>query len=77
LTLEAAKEAGGAYIAWGPFAQTTFDFLIIAFAIFMIIKLMNKAQSMAEGEKPVEEEAPKEIPEDIQLLRDIRDSLAK
>ena len=76
-SLQAAKEAGGAYIGWGPFAQTTLDFLIVAFAIFMIIKLMNKAQSLVEGEKPVEEKAPKEIPEDIQLLREIRDSLAK
>ena len=50
-----AKEAGGAYIGWGPFAQTTVDFLIIAFCIFMMIKLMNKATELT---KRKEEEAP-------------------
>ena len=54
-TIEAAKEAGGAYIAWGPFAQTTIDFVIIAFAIFMMIKVMNKATELSKGK---EEEAP-------------------
>ncbi len=54
-TIAAAKETGEAYIAWGPFAQTTLDFLIVAFAIFMMIKVMNKAQSLAERKK---EDAP-------------------
>ncbi len=52
-TLEAAKEAGAPTIAYGAFINTVLDFVIIAFAIFMVIKAMNKMQ------KP-EEEAPAE-----------------
>ena len=50
ITLERAKELGGAYINWGPFVQTTIDFIIIAFAIFMMIKLINRARALVEGE---------------------------
>lgn len=56
ITLERAKELGGAYINWGPFVQTTIDFIIIAFAIFMLIKLINRARAFVEGE--AEELAP-------------------
>ena len=74
-SLEAAKESGQAYIGWGPFVQTTIDFLIMAFAIFMMIKAMNRLREAVEGAP--EEEAPAAPPEDIQLLREIRDSLRK
>lgn len=57
-TIAAAKEAGEAYIAWGPFAQTTLDFLIVAFAIFMMVKAMNKARSLTEGKKDATPAAP-------------------
>ena len=40
-TIEAAKESGQAFIGWGPFLQNTIDFLIIALAIFIVIKAMN------------------------------------
>src|SRR5690606_24897635 len=50
-SLELAREAGGPYIAWGSFVQTTIDFIILAFAIFLMIKLMNKAQERF-AEKP-------------------------
>ena len=73
-TLEAAKEVGGAYLGWGAFLQNTIDFVIIAFAIFLAVKAMNRAKEQFEKE---EEEAPKAPPEDIQLLREIRDALAK
>lgn len=76
-TIEAAKASGAPYIAWGPFLQTTLDFLIVAFSVFMIIKLMNKAKSFSADEAAAADEAPKPPPEDIQLLREIRDSLQK
>lgn len=69
-TLEAAREAGGPYLGWGPFLQNTIDFLIVAAAIFVAIKVMNSM-------KKKEEEAPKEPAEDIVLLREIRDGLSK
>ena len=60
-------------LKYGPFLQTTLDFLIVAFAIFMMVRLMNSLQKKKE-EAPA---APAPIPEDIALLREIRDSLAK
>ena len=57
-------------INYGIFINTAIDFLIIAAAIFMAVKVMNSMQKK-------EEEAPKPPPEDIQLLREIRDGLAK
>ena len=69
-TLAAAKESGGAYLGWGPFVQNVIDFLIVAAAIFVAVKVMNAM-------KKKEEEAPKAPPEEIALLREIRDSLAK
>ncbi len=68
---------GGAAIGYGNFLQTILDFLIVAFAIFMAVKAMNKAQNLTSGPEEEEEEAPKPPAEDIQLLREIRDSLAK
>ena len=60
-------------IAYGAFIQTVFDFSIIAFAIFLAIKTMNSFQEKAEKDP---KQAPKPS-EDIVLLREIRDSLAK
>ena len=71
LTLEAAKKSGQAYIGYGAFIQTTVDFLIIAMAIFAMIKIMNSATERMRGPK---EEAKPATPEDILLLREIRDS---
>ena len=52
-SLTAAQEAGAATINYGVFINTVLDFVIVAFAIFMVIKGMNKM-------KKAEEEAPKE-----------------
>lgn len=57
-------------INYGLFINSAIDFLIIAAAIFMAIKVMNSMQKK-------EEAAPKAPPEDIVLLREIRDGLAK
>ena len=74
--LSPANEAlGKAEVAltYGNFIQVVFDFLIIAWCIFLVVKAINKAK------KPKEEPAPEPpaTPEDIQLLREIRDSLKK
>ena len=72
---EANEAAGKAEVAltYGNFIQVIFDFLIIAWCIFLVVKAINKAK------KPKEEPAPEPpaTPEDIQLLREIRDSLKK
>ncbi len=68
---EAAGEAEAVTLNWGAFVQTIVDFLIIAFAIFIAIKAMNNMRRKEE-EAPAEPPAP---PEDVVLLREIRDSL--
>lgn len=54
----------------GGFLQAVIDFILIAFVLFLIIKLMNKAIKKKEVEAPP-------TPEDILLLREIRDALKK
>lgn len=60
-------------IMYGQFIQTVVDFLIIAWAIFLMVKTVNSFKRK-EAEKPAE---PAPTPEDIQLLREIRDELKK
>lgn len=60
-------------LRYGNFIQVIFDFLIIAFAIFMLIKAVNKFNKKKE-EAPAAPEAP---PADVQLLTEIRDLLQK
>ena len=63
-------------INYGNFIQVTFDFVIIAFAIFMMIKFMNNLSKKKEAE-PAAPATPPPPPEDIQLLKEIRDLLKK
>lgn len=72
-TLEAAEKAGAPLIKYGAFINTAVDFLIIAFAIFVAIKAINKLKR-AEPPAP---SAPAAPPEDILLLREIRDALKR
>ena len=62
---------------YGSFIQTIVDFLIIAFAIFTMIKGINKLKRMAEPEEPKAPEAPAHKPDDVVLLEEIRDLLKK
>ena len=68
--LDAAGKEVAAEVAikYGLFLQTAIDFLLIAFVIFLVLKAYNKVR------KPAEAAA---TPEDIVLLREIRDSLKK
>jgi len=70
-TLALAQEAGAPTINYGVFINTVLDFVIIAFAIFMVIRGMNKMKKKEE-EKPAEPAKPSE---EVQLLTDIRDAL--
>jgi large conductance mechanosensitive channel len=74
ITLKAASDgAAPVVIAYGKFIQTTVDFTIIAFAIFMMIKAIN----VLKREEAVKEEAPAEAPptKEELLLTEIRDLL--
>ncbi len=72
-TLAAAEEAGAAVVRYGTFVNTVIDFVIVAFAIFMVVKAMNKMKK-AEEEAPA---APPEPPKEQVLLEEIRDLLKK
>lgn len=72
-TIEAAKEAGVATINIGLFINAIIKFIIIAFALFMVIKVINAAKKKEE-EAP---EAPAEPPAQEVLLGEIRDLLKK
>ena len=68
---ETIKEA--IELNWGNFVQTTVDFFIIAVCIFLLIKGMNTFRKKEEAAPA----APAPTPEDIQLLREIRDELKR
>lgn len=65
-----ADGKGEVAIAYGTFINTIITFIIIAFAIFMVIKGLNNMQR-----KKKEEPAPEAPPADVQLLTEIRDLL--
>jgi len=67
------KKAGIPVFAYGSFLTILVNFIILAFIIFMIIKQMNRLRTPAPAAAP---EVPP-TPEDITLLREIRDSLKK
>ncbi|MDA0207426.1 MAG: large-conductance mechanosensitive channel protein MscL [Acidobacteria bacterium] len=73
-TLAEAQEAGAATINYGVFLQTVFDFLIVAFAIFMVVKQMNRMKKQEEAAPPP---APPKPSKDQELLTEIRDLLKK
>ena len=69
LPLAEAKKAGAVF-AYGNFLTVALNFLILAFIIFLMIKQINRIKKEAEPAP-----APAATPEDIVLLREIRDSL--
>lgn len=70
MALEEAKKAGAVF-AYGNFITILVNFIILAFIIFMMVKQINRLKKEAPPAAP---EAP---PEEVQLLREIRDCLKK
>ena len=63
-------------VKYGAFMNTIIDFLIVAFCIFMMIKLMNTAKKKFEKEEQDAKEAEEvKVDENIELLKEIRDLL--
>jgi large conductance mechanosensitive channel len=67
-TLDALKKAGVPVLAWGNFLNVVFNFVILAFVVFLMVQQINRLRR----DKPIG--AP---PEDVLLLREIRDSLVR
>jgi large conductance mechanosensitive channel len=71
MTYEALTKAGVPLFAYGNFITVVINFIILAFIIFMLVKQMNRLKKEAPPAAPA---AP---PEDVVLLREIRDALRK
>jgi len=70
LTIEAAQEVGAVTLNYGLFINTMISFVIVAFAVFLLIRAINRL-------KQQEEKKPAATPEEVVLLREIRDALKK
>lgn len=73
-------KVGNAELAVGFFIQAIINFLLTALALFCIVKGLNGMKKLAEKKKeeaPAEPAAPAPVPEDIALLKEIRDLLKK
>ena len=70
-TYEALTKAGVPLLAYGNFVTVAINFLILALIIFMMVKQINR---LKREEPPA---PPKALPEDVVLLREIRDVLKK
>ena len=68
-----AKKAGAVF-AYGSFITIAINFIILAFIIFLMVKQMNRMKREAPAAAPA---PPAPTPEDVMLLREIRDSLRK
>jgi len=72
-TLADAKKAGAVF-AYGSFITVAVNFIILAFIIFMMVRQMNKMKRAAPPAPPA---PPAPTPEDVVLLREIRDALKR
>ena len=75
-TMAEAEKAAAPILKYGQFIQTVMDFIIVALVVFCMVKLI-KAMQEARRREEVAAPAPAATPEDILLLREIRDSLKK
>jgi len=76
MTLEAVRKAGVPVFAWGNFITVLFNFVILAWIIFLMVKGINHLRRASAPPPPAATEPPPP-PEDVLLLREIRDALRK
>jgi large conductance mechanosensitive channel len=70
LSVEVAQKAGAVTFNYGAFINTVISFVIVAFAVFLLIRAINRLKAQ-------QEKKPAATPEDVVLLREIRDALRK
>jgi len=73
ISVDAAQKAGAVTFNYGLFINTCISFVIVAFAVFILIRAINRLQAAEPPAAPAEPVTP----EDIVLLREIRDALKK
>jgi large conductance mechanosensitive channel len=71
MNLAELKKAGVPVFAYGSFLTILLNFIILAFIVFMLVKQLNRFKKQAPAA------APAAVPEDVVLLREIRDALKK
>ncbi|WP_322995897.1 large conductance mechanosensitive channel protein MscL [Castellaniella sp.] len=74
MTSDALAKAGAVVFAWGHFLTIFVNFVLLALVVFIMVKMINNARRRFEAPAP---EAAEITPEDIILLREIRDALKK
>ena len=73
LTVDAAQKAGAVTFNYGVFINTCLSFIIVAFAVFLLVRFINRLRR----EELAKAAEPPATPEEVMLLREIRDSLKK
>lgn len=63
-------------LRYGKFLQAVLNFLIVAFAVFLLVKVINEARRRMERKAEQDPKAP-EVPADVRLLTEIRDELRR
>ena len=77
-TYDALTKAGAVVLSWGNFLTILINFVLLAFVVFCLVKAVNAARKrVAREDELAIEQAPAVTPEDVALLREIRDLLKK
>jgi large conductance mechanosensitive channel len=76
VTLGHGKDGEPVQLRYGKFIQAVLNFLIVAFAVFLLVKAINEARRRMERKAETDPKAP-EVPADIKLLTEIRDELRR
>jgi len=75
-SLEAARETGASVFAYGSFIMAVINFLIIAWVVFLLVKMVNRVKDAAAKQEEAAEQAPAG-PSELDILMEIRDALKK
>lgn len=78
-TYEALTAAGAVVLSWGNFVTILINFILLAFVVFMLVKMVNSARQRVfqRDAQAVAAEPPAPTPDDVLLLQEIRDLLKK
>src|SRR5690554_1288715 len=74
-TIDELNAAGAVVLAWGNFLTIFINFIFFAFVVFLMVKMVNRMRQKVHKEEAAAPAAPAPTPEDVVLLREIRDAL--
>lgn len=77
MTYADLTQAGAIVLAWGNFITIGINFILLALVVFVIVKMINSARRKEEAKVVPAAPAPVATPEDVMVLREIRDLLKK